>query len=204
MPTNLPPYGWTVPELTDAPAGPAQFTELAGDIATTVQDIDTRVTSNAGAITANTNAISAITKPLWSVYSNTISADAGTTVLAGFTAPSAVYKAGRAYRMELVTLARTLTGPARLTLAINDTNPAGTSRGSLLHYIPTAGQNFLVTWPWNIVNATAADITRVLVLTYKSDSATNTVALNAMVVGNRYWTCSDIGLAADHPEAIAL
>ncbi len=43
MPTNIGYYGWTVPEGTDAPAGPEQFTELAMDIATTVRAIDLRL-----------------------------------------------------------------------------------------------------------------------------------------------------------------
>ncbi len=43
MPANIGRYGWTVPEGTDAPAGPEQFTELALDIATTLGGVDDRL-----------------------------------------------------------------------------------------------------------------------------------------------------------------
>lgn len=43
MPEPTGRYGWTVPEGTDSPSGPEQFTELANDIAVTVGDIDDRV-----------------------------------------------------------------------------------------------------------------------------------------------------------------
>lgn len=143
-------------------------------------------------------------KPLWSVYANTATADIGQTLTAAFTAPSATYKAGRAYRLEMVSHVRCTVAATQMSLNVMDTNTSGTVRGSINHWIPTPTQNFFFTWPWNIANATAADITRVLVLAIRSSSSTNLVLLNPMTTGNRYWTCTDIGLAADHPEAVTL
>src|SRR5215831_286694 len=53
MATNVGPYAWTVPDVWDPPDGPDQFTELANDIAATVQGIDTR-TANALTICTST------------------------------------------------------------------------------------------------------------------------------------------------------
>lgn len=51
MPEPTGRYGWTVPEGTDSPSGPEQFTELAGDIAATVGAIDDLVRTPAVSFT---------------------------------------------------------------------------------------------------------------------------------------------------------
>lgn len=206
MPTNLPPYGWTVPEVTDAPAGPEQFTELATDIGTTTKSVDDRVTSTESRlavlepkVTINTNR-----PPLWVAVATANTATVTTVETLVWTFPSAVYKAGRAYRVELVTNIRCATAPTGINIYLRDTNLTGTIRHGNTAMIAQINQNFYFYWSMMIANATAADITRVLCMTIQSNSA-NGVLLQIMTgPANRYVVCSDVGLASDHSEAMSL
>lgn len=145
-------------------------------------------------------------KKLWTVPALSASINVTNGVPAVISsAPSSVYRAGEAYRIKFHGLV-TGTATGSITFQITDTNISGTTRMNTANFdVTNTAAGRIVEWEHYLVNATASDITRVLALSIApTSSGVNTMKINAGATQPWFWSCCDVGINIDFPEAVAL
>ena len=152
-------------------------------------------------------AIDMVPQKIWTVSSTSTSTAIGTTetvINTMGTAPSTTYRAGRAYLISMRFTLEAAGGALDNFITIRDTNASGTIRmGAVTTRIATTALGYAFHYEHYVVNSSGSDITgRVLVLT--NDNSTNTCAVSASASRPAYWSCIEMGAAADFPEAVAL
>jgi hypothetical protein len=170
------------------------------DIQFLAQDVNDDITNNV--LTAYPSAI----KPIWTITSTSATAAVGTSLTVIASGTSSTYKAHTAYVLKFRGIIRCNTAPAVISFEVRDTNAAGTARLSNWPFkIDVQINNRGCYWEHVVANTTGSDITsRVLALCINSDSAANTVVINAASSMPWFFKCVPIGLDTDFPEAVAL
>jgi hypothetical protein len=143
--------------------------------------------------------------PVWTQWGATASPGGTTAETVIATAPSTTYRAHTAYRIEISGFGRRTvgTGSIGMSLAVRDTNAAGTVRMGALTYTASDTANTPIQLFHYIANATGSDILgRVLVVTIVTTAGT--AVLNASAQKPWYATCIAVGLDTDFPQGVAL
>ncbi len=154
-------------------------------------------------------AVDMVPQKLWTTSSTSDSSSITTTeaVISSMgTAPSSTYRAGRAYLISIRIRIQAAAGAQDAILTIRDTNASGTIRMAPVFFrIPafTASTPFAIHYEHVVANTGGSDITsRVLVLT--GDTTTNTWVADGEAAHPCYWSCLEMGVSTDYPEAVAL